>query len=552
MIERNLERLKPDEQAVLEGASVVGSEFSAALVAAAVERPQTEVEACCTRLSRHEQFVARQGPVFWPDGTIAAGFRFHHALYQEVLYDRLSVSHRLQLHQRIAVREEAGYGERADEIATELAHHYSLANIKNKAIQYFRVAGERAVARGAVVEAEEQYRCALKLLGELPQTIDRDQQELVLQLALSNVLWGSRSWAHSETKRAYTRALELSERLGETTKLVGVLKGLVVSALGNAQFKLAQELPERMLAAAERSGAHAALCSAHSLLGQSLIWRAQYVDAQKHLELAGIHYNGGDRDEFGLMGIDALALAAIATLLQGFPERAGQLMDTASRHAEGCNDPFWVGLVHVWGVFLCCLLHDGSAAIDHAKVLSRLAATQPVFTGLSDVYMGRALMLQGHWEEGVGYLRKAIAFHKANGLLAELMRVKLDEAEFFANQGRIDDGLALIESALTDSEELAQIRPPALRQRANLLAQSDADPSTIEEAYRAAFKCARSQGARYYELETTTNYARWLKSRGRAADAHVMLAEIYNWFTEGFDTFTLREAKKLLDELAGG
>jgi DNA-binding winged helix-turn-helix (wHTH) protein/tetratricopeptide (TPR) repeat protein len=550
MIERNLDRLQPDEQAVLEGASVAGAEFSAASVAAAVERPQTEVEACCTRLSRHEQFVARQGPVTWPDGTVAASFRFQHALYQEVLYGRLPEGHRLQLHGRIAAREEAGYGERADEVANELAHHYSLANVKNKAIQYFRIAGERAVTRGAMVEAEEHYRCALKLVSELPEDTNRDRQELALQMALGDALWSSRSWAHSETKQAYTRALQLSEKLGETTKLVGVLKGLAVSALGSAQFKLARELAERMLAAAERSGNRAALCSANSLLGQSLIWRAQYVDAQKHLELASIYYDGADRGELGLMGIDALALAAIATLLLGFPGRARQLMDTASRNAEGCNDPFWIGLVHVWGVFLCCQLRDSGAAIDHAEALSRLAATQPVWTGLADVYMGRALMLQGHWEEGVGCLRKATAFHKANGLFAELMRVKLDEADFFANQGQIDAALALIESALSDADELAQIRPPALRRRAELLAQSNASAPEIERAYRAAIESGRSQGAKFYELQATTSFARWLKSRGSEAEAHLMLAEIYNWFTEGFDTVALKEAKALIDELS--
>jgi len=129
------------------------------------------------------------------------------------------------------------------------------------------------------------------------------------------------------------------------------------------------------------------------------------------------------------------------------------------------------------------------------------------------------------------------------------MRVKLDEADFFSVQGQISDGLALIESALTDAEELAQIRPPALRRRAELLAQSNAGTLAIETAYRTAMECARQQGAKFYELQTITSFARWLKSQGSEAEAHVMLAEIYNWFTEGFDTFALREAKALIDEL---
>jgi predicted ATPase len=177
MIERNLERLKPEEQAVLEAASVAGAEFSAAAVAAALERPQNEVEACCTRLSRHEQFFVEKDAIAWPDGTVAAGFGFKHAMYQE-LYGFLPPGHRVQLHRRIAAREEAGYGERSNEIATELAHHYSFGNDKNNAIHYLRLAGERAVARGAAVEAEAHYRRALELLSELPQASERDRLEL--------------------------------------------------------------------------------------------------------------------------------------------------------------------------------------------------------------------------------------------------------------------------------------------------------------------------------------------------------------------------------------
>jgi len=248
MIERNLERLKPEEQAVLEGASVAGMEFSAASVAAALERPQTEIEACCTRLSRHEQFVSIRGPITWPDGTIAAGFRFHHTLYQQVLYGRLPVGYRLQLHQRIAAHLELGYGERASEVATELAHHYSLANVKHKAIQYLYLAGKRAAARGAVMEVEEHYRYALKLLGELPQAVERDRQELALQIALGGVLWSSKSWSHPEAGRVYQQARVLGEKLGESAQIVAALHGLVVSAIGRGQFKLACELAEQMLA----------------------------------------------------------------------------------------------------------------------------------------------------------------------------------------------------------------------------------------------------------------------------------------------------------------
>jgi predicted ATPase len=549
MIERNLEQLKREEQAVLESASVAGTEFSAAAVAAALERPQTEVEAWCTRLSRHEQFVIGKGLIAWPDGTVAASFRFRHALYQEVLYGLLPPGHRVQLHRLIAVREETGYGDRASEVATELAHHYSCANDTQKAIQYFQLAGERAVARGAPVEAEGHYRRALKLLSELPEAIERDRRELALRMALGGVIRSSKSWSHPEASRAYARAQELGEKLGETTQIVALLHGLVGSALGSGQFELARELSERMLLAAQ-GGDRAVLCAAHTHLGETLIWHAQYVEAQKHLELGSSYYDEAAPGEFALMGIDAPALAAIALLLLGFPDHARQLMSEALRRLQRRDDAFSGGIVHMWGGMLGGLLRDGQACFEHAQALRLLDAKRPAFTGLADVNTGRALMLQGRWKEGVGYLRKAIAFHKAVGLTSQLMWAKLDEAEFFASQGQVDDGLALIADAVADSEELAQIRSPALRHRADLLAQSNAAASTIDAAYRAAIECARSQGARYYELQATTPFAQWLKSHGRAAEAQALLAEIYGWFTEGFDTPALSEAKALLDELS--
>jgi ATP/maltotriose-dependent transcriptional regulator MalT len=250
------------------------------------------------------------------------------------------------------------------------------------------------------------------------------------------------------------------------------------------------------------------------------------------------------------MGLDALAIAAIVVLLLGFPDRARQLMNEALRRAKHIDSQYILGLVHIRGAMLCGLLGDGRAVLEHAQELRHLSANQPAWAGIADMDTGKALMIQSEWEEGVRYLRKGVAFHKALGLASQPIWAELYEAEFFTNQGQVDDGLALIGKALTDSEELLQIRSPALRQRADLLALSNADTSAVDAAYRAAIECARSQGAKYYELQATTRFARWLKSQRRFEEARTILAAIYNWFAEGFDTVALKEAKALLDELS--
>src|SRR5215469_2176602 len=188
MIERNLQRLSPDEQRILEAASVAGAEFSAAAIAAALQQQASISVAGCTALARREQFVATQGIKTWPDGTVAANIRFHHSLYREALYDRVPPSHRVELHQRIAARTEQAYGKRTAEIAAELANHYRQANRPEEAVRVFELAAERAVGRRAYRETEQHYRDVLAMLLTQPESIERNGRELRLQLALGPVL----------------------------------------------------------------------------------------------------------------------------------------------------------------------------------------------------------------------------------------------------------------------------------------------------------------------------------------------------------------------------
>ena len=549
MIERNLARLEPEEQVVLEGASVAGAEFSAALVAAALERPQDEIEACCSRLSRHEQFVMTQGTVSWPDGTIATAFRFHHALYQEVLYSRLPLGNRLQFHRRIAMREEAGYGDRAGEVATELAHHYSLANVKHKALRYFQLAGERAIARGAMFEAEEQYRCALKVLDELPQVEDRDRLELSLQVALGTVLWTSKSWSHPDTLCAYKRAEELAKGLAADSELIPVLLGLHLSASGGGRFIRSRAIAERMLAAAASGGNPAPLGMAHTFMGEALLEAAQYVAAREHLELGGRYCRQSDFTGLAGWGLLAPALDAIVLLTLGFPDRARKLARETLHMASYRSDPVKVAAMHLWLGILSTMLRDSRGLIESSEAMSRISANEPVWSGLVDFFAGQAQILEGKRKEGASCLHQAQVFCESVGLLGVLSWLRLNLVESLADQGEIEAALLLASEAIID-EEIPHLRPSALRVHGDLLIQANAEASMIEKAYHAAVDCARTQGAKYFELEAATHFARWLKSQSRADEARILLAEVYGWFTEGFDTAALRDANKLLDELS--
>ena len=286
MIERNLRRLDADEQAVLESASVAGSEFSAAAVAAALERPVSEIDARCTRLARNEQFIRSLGESRWPDGTLVTDYSFVHALYQEVLYDRAPVVSRAEAHRRIAEREEMAYGEQAGEIAAQLANHYSRANDAAKAVKYFQLAGDRAVARSAMVEAERHYHRAIELLGTLPEDPKRNRRELELQLALGPVLIAVKGYGALETELAYTRARQLCERLGDDTELFPALFGLWPMHLVRGELTKAHELAQGLLRLVQSTRNEKLLLYTRFALGNISNWLGDFPSSREHLEKA--------------------------------------------------------------------------------------------------------------------------------------------------------------------------------------------------------------------------------------------------------------------------
>ena len=183
MIEKQIDRLNPEEQHVLEVASVVGPQFSAAAVAAGTEITAGEVEACCTKLARRGHFLWTNGISEWPDGTVATRYSFLHALYQEVLYERIPTGQRTVLHKRIGEREEQAYGDQVREIAAELAIHFERGRDYRKAVRYLGQAGENAGRRSAHAEAISHLTKGLELCKTLPDAPESAQQELTLQVA---------------------------------------------------------------------------------------------------------------------------------------------------------------------------------------------------------------------------------------------------------------------------------------------------------------------------------------------------------------------------------
>jgi tetratricopeptide (TPR) repeat protein len=284
MIAKQIERLSPEDQRVLEVGSVAGMEFSAAAVAAGIEAEVVQVEERCEGLVRREQLLWSKGMEEWPDETVAARYGFLHALYQEVLYERVTAGRRSQLHRRIGERKEQAYGNQVREIAAELAMHFEQGRDYRRAVQYHQWAAERATRRNAYQEAIRHLTRGLELLKTLPDTPERTQHELTLQVRLGESLRATSGHGAPEVERVYARARALCQQVEESLQLFPVQMGLWVFFLIRAEYHTARELAEQMLTLAQRVQNPDSLLTAHLTMGWTLFFLGEFAPAQEHFE----------------------------------------------------------------------------------------------------------------------------------------------------------------------------------------------------------------------------------------------------------------------------
>src|SRR5678816_2824823 len=247
MIEKQVDHLDAEEQRTLEAASVAGAEFSALAVAAGLGGDRTTIEARCDALARHRQFIQDCGVQELPGGEAVTRYGFIHALYQNVLYERVSPSRRVQLHRRIGEQGEVLYGERAGEIAAELAMHFERGSNYRRAVKHLHIAAENVLRRYAYREAVALSRRGLELIGRLPDTPERARQELGLRITLGVPLIATEGYAAPDVGITYTRARELSRQVGETPEISQVLWGLWTFYLVKAELATAREIAEEFL-----------------------------------------------------------------------------------------------------------------------------------------------------------------------------------------------------------------------------------------------------------------------------------------------------------------
>lgn len=560
MIERQFERLGPSERRVLEVASVAGAEFVAPAVAAGVELSAMEVESCCTGLAQREQFVQADGMDEWPDGTIAARYAFRHALYSQVLYERVPPARRAALHIRVGLRLEAGYGERSSELAAELAMHFERGRDLERAVRYVDAAAQKAIARNAPREAASHLERAIGLLRAIPAGVQRAEQELSLQIALGSQLGAVSGWAAPEVERAYARAQALAEEVGDVPRLFPALWGLWLYRWGRGELGRARALGDHLLEVAALAGDQTMVLQANHALWPTLLALGEPRATLDHSFVGTALYNAGAHRSLGPLygnhdpGACALYFGAWAASLLGLSDRAVEMSRQAIALARELAHPFSEAL----SLFFAAAVHQCRGEPVAVRERAEAAVELARFHGFGLVHawattlLGWAMSRGGHADDGIATIRRGMAATQETG--SEQLRSYFLGllADACVSAGRVAEGLAGVTEALAAAARTGErFYEAELYRLRGELARLIADPGparpSAEESLLKALEIAREQGAKALELRAALSLGRLWRAHGREADARRMVAEVHGAFTEGLDTVDLREARAFLD-----
>jgi class 3 adenylate cyclase/predicted ATPase len=489
-----------------------------------------------------------------------ATYRFKHALIQDAAYQSLLKSTRQQYHQRIAQVLEGRFPETVETQPEWLAHHYTEAGLAEQAIPYWQQAGERAIERSAPLEAISHVTTGIALLQTLPETPARTQHAVSLHLTLGGALQMAKGQAAPEVEQAYTQAYAWCQQMGETPALVPVLLGLWRFYLNRFQLHTARELGDTLLRLAHQADDPALAVLAHLALGATWFFLGALPAARTHLEAGIACYTPEQRRapafRMGLdPGVGCRLYAALTLWALGYPEQALARVHEALALAHALAHPYSLAAARCWAAFVYQHRRDVPAVHEHAEATVILSTAQgfPLWTALGTSMRGWALAIQGQGEGGLAQLRQGIAAYRATGITLGVPYWYTVLADVSDRLGHTEDGLQALAEAHTlmeQQEERGWEAEVARLRGVLLLRQPGTPPAEAETCFQRALDIARRQEAKSLELRAAMSLALLWQQQGQRAEAYDLLAPVYGWFTEGFDTADLQEAQALLEALA--
>jgi class 3 adenylate cyclase/predicted ATPase len=545
-----LDRLASVRRVAQIGAAI-GREFSYELLHGVTRLPEDELKTVLAQLVASELVLQRGAP---PDAVYA----FKHTLVQDAAHGSLLRSTRQQLHAQIAAVLETRSPELMENQPELFAQHYEEAGLIERSVACWDKAGRRSTSRSAMPESAAQFQKGLKQLALLPDTPERQRRELEFCSALGAVLNVVKGYAAPETLQAYVRARELWEQLDAPPEFLRIPYGQSLYHLNRGEFDLALRLDEDLLRLSRQRNDSAGLLLGQHLSGLILMFTGKLVSSRMQLEevlaLDDPIFHQSLAHQAGFHPhVHAQVTLGTVLFCLGFPERASAQSDAAIAEARKLDHPPSLAVSLGMGARLLSLGGDSPVISKWVDQLVAVTTEQgfPFWRALGTIFLGWVKVKNGDVTEGISLLRGGSLAYRATG--AELWTphhlALLARACQIA--GRVEEAVSLLGEALEIAERTGArwFAAELHRLKGKVLLRQE-HPKAAEELYRKALSIAQEQEAKLWELRAAASLARLWGERGRRTQARDLLAPVYGWFTEGFDTPDLKEAKALLDELS--
>jgi class 3 adenylate cyclase/predicted ATPase len=544
-----LDRLAPTREVAQIGAAL-GRSFSHELLSAVAGMPQQRIDDALAQLVTAELIFRRGTP---PD----AEYTFKHALVQDAAYSTLLRSSRQQLHARIAATLESRFPEIAAAEPAILAQHCTEAGLAENAIRYWLKAGQQSIARCAMTEAVAQLRKGLDLLSSTPDGTARQEQELDLQIALGRAVNATKGPAAPETGEAFARARQLCEKLDQPPQLLPILIGQWLYRMVRAELEQCEGHAQEVRHLSEVRSDVMWKCFGSFVNGMPCFYLGKFIDGRVHLENGLSHWDPTFRASWATPDdpyVGAMLHLSKTLLYLGYVDQARLRCDEALAEARRLS-PYNLVFVlcHAWyGDWASEGMESAPTMLQSAEKVLVICAEQgfPMWSAVGNIMRGWCLGAAGQAAESISLVSKGVADVSATGCNLVVPFVLMVLAQVYGKAGQPEEGLSRLVEAVklveATQERWAEAEMHRLR---GALLLSMSKHAEAENSYRQALSVAQRQSAKFWELRAAMSMARLWRDQGKGTEARDLLAPVYGWFTEGFDTRDLKEAKALLDQL---
>jgi len=551
-----IDKLAPRDKDLLQSLAVIGKEFPIGLVRRIVGQSDDELAPMLAALQAAE-FIYEQ-PAF-PENE----YTFKHALTQEVAYDSVLINRRKLIHERAGAALEEMFAATIEDHLAQLAHHYGRSANAPKAIEYLRRAAEQAATRSAYSDAIGYAREALRVIAATPESRERDQSELKIQMMLAPLIVSTQGLSSPEIPAYIARAQELCRRAGETPEIFGVMFALWSFNHASGQLSESRVIAEQLLAMAGRVTSDLALASAHNALAATQLWMGEFTASAKNSEQA-IDIFAHDVERYlPLMNAPVIPChcnVVWALHIGGHLDQAKRRITEAEALATQLRRPFSIAFVHLHTIVLNHFRQEYADVRTRSETLIELSTEYgfPYWLAAGKMCLARTIAGEGYFrgdraalENGLAMMKESVAtLAAANAdLIYSFSFVLLGEV--YMMMKRYEDSLRELGRAEQRADQMGHrlLEAEIHRLRGETLLCMPNGEVEAERSFRRAIEIAQRQEARSWELRGAKSLARLLVKTGRRDDARATLATAYGKFSEGLDTADVIEAKGILDEL---